>query len=136
MSEENTNYFPPTLKEQVENTLKDLDSTAKNLCEKLMQFGLEQAKKQMSVTEKNTKLLDEVIVYETEMTATLATALTAGEGIVRTITKLRNAWSALNQISKEDMDKIIDESQKNIAEILKKKYNIKLDENEKEKEGE
>lgn len=123
-------------KEQIENTLKDLDSTAKNLCEKLMQFGLEQAKKQMSVTEKNTKLLDEVIVYHTEMTATLATALTAGEGIVRTITKLRNAWGAINQISKEDMDKIIDESQKNIAEILKEKYNIKLDENEKEKEVE
>lgn len=123
-------------KEQIENTLKDLDSTAKNLCEKLMQFGLEQAKKQMSVTEKNTKLLDEVIVYHTEMTATLATALTAGEGIVRTITKLRNAWGAINQISKEDMDKIIDESQKNIAEVLKAKYNINLDENEKEKEGE
>lgn len=123
-------------KEQIENTLKDLDSTAKNLCEKLMQFGLEQAKKQMSVTEKNTKLLDEVIVYHTEMIATLATALTAGEGIVRTITKLRNAWGAINQISKEDMDKIIDESQKNIAEILKEKYNIKLDENEKEKEVE
>lgn len=117
-------------KEQIENTLKDLDSTAKNLCEKLMQFGLEQAKKQMSVTEKNTKLLDEVIVYHTEMIATLATALTAGEGIVRTITKLRNAWGAINQISKEDMDKIIDESQKNIAEILKEKYNIKLDEKE------
>lgn len=123
-------------KEQIENTLKDLDSTAKNLCEKLMQFGLEYAKKQMSVTEKNTKLLDEVIVYLTEMTATLATALTAGEGIVRTITKLRNAWGAINQISNEDMDKIIDESQKNIAEVLKAKYNINLDENEKEKEGE
>lgn len=136
MSEENTNYFPPTLKEQVENTLKDLDSTAKNLCEKLMQFGLEQAKKQMSVTEKNTKLLDEVIVYQTEMTATLSTALIAGEGVVRTITKLRNAWGAINQISKEDMDKVIDESKKNVAEILKKKYNIKLDEDEKEKEGE
>lgn len=117
-------------KEQIENTLKDLNSTAKNLCEKLMQFGLEQAKKQMSVTEKNTKLLDEVIVYQTEMTVTLATALTAGEGIVRTITKLRNAWGAINQISKEDMDKIINESLKNIAEILKEKHNIKLDEKE------
>lgn len=136
MSEENTNHFPPTLKEQVENTLKDLDSTAKNLCEKLMQFGLEQAKKQMSVTEKNTKLLDEVMVYETEMTATLSTALLASEGIVRTITKLRNALGALNQISKEDMDKVIDESKKNVAEILNKKYNINLDEDEKEKEGE
>ena len=123
-------------KEQIENTIKDLYSTAKNLCETLMQFGLEQAKKQMSVTEKNTKLLDEVIVYNTEMTATLATALNAGEGIVRTITKLRNAWGAINQISKEDMDKIIDESQKNIAEVIKAKCNIKLDENEKEKEGE
>ena len=122
-------------KEQIENTIKDLDSTAKNLCEKLMQFGLEQAKKQMSVTEKNTKLLDEVMVYHTEMTATLATAITAGEGIVRTLVKLRNAWGAINQISKEDMDKVIDESQKNVAEILKAKYNIKLDENEKEKEG-
>lgn len=121
-------------KEQIENTLKDLDSTAKYLCEKLMDFGLEQAKKQMSVTEKNTKLLDEVIVYHAEMTATLATALTAGEGIVRTITKLRNAWGAINQISKEEMDKIIDESHKNISEILKEKFNIKLD--EKEKEGE
>ena len=115
-------------KEQIENTLKDLDSTAKNLCEKLMQFGLEQAKKQMSVTEKNTKLLDEVIVYQTEMMATLSTAIAAGEGIVRTITKLRNAWGAINQISKEDMDKIIDESRKNIAEILKEKFNIKIDE--------
>ena len=115
-------------KEQIENTLKDLDSTAKNLCEKLMQFGLEQAKKQMSVTEKNTKLLDEVIVYQTEMMATLSTAIAAGEGIVRTITKLRNAWGVLNQISKEDMDKIIDESRKNIAEILKEKFNIKIDE--------
>ena len=124
------------IKEQVENILKDLDSTAKNLCEKLMQFGLEQAKKQMSVTEKNTKLLDEVMVYHTEMTATLATAITAGEGIVRTLVKLRNAWGVINQISKEDMDKVIDESKKNVAEILKKKYNIKLDENEKEKEGE
>lgn len=28
------------IKEQIENTLKDLDSTAKNLCENLMQFGL------------------------------------------------------------------------------------------------
>lgn len=120
------------IKEQIENTLKDLDSTAKNLCEKLMQFGLEQAKKQMSVTEKNTKLLDEVMVYHTEMTATLATAITAGEGIVRTLVKLRNAWGAINQISKEDMDKVIDESQKNVAEILKAKYNINLD----EKEGE
>lgn len=120
------------IKEQVENTLKDLDSTAKNLCEKLMQFGLEQAKKQMSVKEKNTKLLDEVIVYHTEMMATLSTAIAAGEGIVRTITKLRNAWGAINQISKEDMDKIIDESQKNIAEVLKEKYNIKFG----EKEGE
>lgn len=118
------------IKEQVENTLKDLDSTAKNLCEKLMQFGLEQAKKQMSVTEKNTKLLDEVIVYQTEMTATLSTALIAGEGVVRTITKLRNAWGAINQISKEDMDKIIDESKKNVAEILMKKHNIKLDKKE------
>ena len=124
------------IKEQVENILKDLDSTARNLCEKLMQFGLEQAKKQMSVTEKNTKLLDEVMVYHTEMTATLATAITAGEGIVRTLVKLRNAWGTINKISKEDMDKVIDESQKNVAEILKKKYNIKLDENEKEKEGE
>lgn len=132
MSEENTNHFPPTLKEQVENTLKDLDSTAKNLCEKLMQFGLEQAKKQMSVTEKNTKLLDEVIVYQTEMVATLSTALTAGEGIVRTIVKLRNAWGAINQISKEDMDKVIDDSRNNVAEILQKKYNINLDEKEKE----
>lgn len=132
MSEENTNYFPPTLKEQVENTLKDLDSTARNLCEKLMQFGIEQAKKQMSVTEKNTKLLDEVIVYETEMTATLSTAITAGEGIIRTITKLRNAWGALHQLSKEDMEKVVDESRKNIAEILKEKYKINLD----EKEGE
>lgn len=120
------------IKEQVENTIKDLDSTAKNLCEKMMQFGLEQAKKQMSVTEKNTKLLDEVIVYHTEMMATLSTAIAAGEGIVRTITKLRNAWGAINQISKEDMDKIIDESQKNVAEVLKEKYNIKLG----EKEGE
>lgn len=120
------------IKEQVENTLKDLDSTAKNLCEKLMQFGLEQAKKQMSVTEKNTKLLDEVIVYHTEMMATLSTAIAAGEGIVRTITKLRNAWGAINQISKEDMDKIIDESQKNVALVLKEKYNIKFG----EKEGE
>lgn len=115
------------IKEQVENTLKDLDSTAKYLCEKLMQFGLEQAKKQMSVTEKNTKLLDEVIVYQTEMMATLSTAIAAVEGIVRTITKLRNAWGAINQISKEDMDKIIDESRKNIGEIIKEKYNIKLD---------
>lgn len=119
-------------KEQIENTLKDLDSTAKNLCEKLMQFGLEQAKKQMSVTEKNTKLLDEVIVYQTEMMATLSTAIAAGEGISRTITKLRNAWGVINQISKEDMDKIIDESRKNIAEILKEKFNIKID----EKDGE
>lgn len=118
------------INEQIENTLKDLDSTAKNLCEKLMQFGLEQAKKQMSVTEKNTKLLDEVIVYQTEMTATLSTALIAGEGVVRTITKLRNAWGAINQISKEDMDKIIDESKKNVAEILMKKHNIKLDKKE------
>lgn len=118
------------INEQVENTLKDLDSTAKNLCEKLMQFGLEQAKKQMSVTEKNTKLLDEVIVYQTEMTATLSTALIAGEGVVRTITMLRNAWGAINQISKEDMDKIIDESKKNVAEILMKKHNIKLDKKE------
>lgn len=115
------------IKEQIENTLKDLDSTAKNLCEKLMQFGLEQAKKQMSVTEKNTKLLDEVIVYQTDMTATLSTALVAGEGIVRTITKLRNAWGTINQISKDDMDKIIDESKKNVAEILNKKYNLNLD---------
>jgi hypothetical protein len=118
------------INEQIENTLKDLDSTAKNLCEKLMQFGLEQAKKQMSVTEKNTKLLDEVIVYQTEMTSTLSTALIAGEGVVRTITKLRNAWGAINQISKEDMDKIIDESKKNVAEILMKKHNIKLDKKE------
>lgn len=115
------------IKEQIENTLKDLDSTAKNLCEKLMQFGLEQAKKQMSVTEKNTKLLDEVIVYQTDMTATLSTALVAGEGIVRTITKLRNAWGTINQISKDDMDKIIDESKKNVAEILNKKYNLNID---------
>lgn len=120
------------IKEYVENTLKDFDSTAKSLCDKLMLFGLEQAKKQMSVTEKNTKLLDEVIVYHTEMMATLSTAIAAGEGIVRTITKLRNAWGAINQISKEDMDKIIDESQKNIAEVLKEKYNIKFG----EKEGE
>jgi hypothetical protein len=125
MNEEN-------IKEQIENTLKDLDSTAKNLCEKLMQFGLEQAKKQMSVTEKNTKLLDEVIVYQAEMDATLNTVLAAGEGVARTLTKLRSAWGAINQISKEDMDKIIDESKKNIAEILMKKHNIKLD----EKEGE
>ena len=123
-------------KEQIENTLKDLDSTAKYLCEKLMDFGLEQAKKQMSVTEKNTKLLDEVIVYETEMTATLATASAYGENIVKTIVKLLNAWGAMNQISKEDMDKILDESHKNIVEIIKAKHNIKLDENEKEKEGE
>ena len=118
------------INEQIENTLKDLDSTAKNLCEKLMKFGIGQAKKQMSVTEKNTKLLDEVIVYQTEMTATLSTALIAGEGVVRTITKLRNAWGAINQISKEDMDKIIDESKKNVAEILMKKHNIKLDKKE------
>lgn len=115
------------LKEQIENTLKDLDSTAKNLCEKLMQFGLEQAKKQMSVTEKNTKLLDEVIVYQTEMMATASTALAAGEGVVRTIVKMRNAWGTINQISKDDMDKIIDESKKNIAEILNKKYNLNID---------
>ena len=115
------------IKEQIENTLKDLDSTAKNLCENLMQFGIEQAKKQMSVTEKNTKLLDEVIVYQTDMTATLSTALVVGEGIVRTITKLRNAWGAINQISKDDMDKIIDESKKNVAEILNKKYNLNID---------
>ena len=120
------------LKEQIENTLKDLDGTAKNLCEKLMKFGLEQAKKQMSVTEKNTKLLDEVIVYQAEMDVTLNTALAAGEGVVRTLNKLRSAWGAINQISKEDMDKIIDESKKNIAEILMKKHNINLD----EKDGE
>jgi hypothetical protein len=84
MNEEN-------LKEQIENTLKDLDSTAQYLCEKLMKFGLEQAKKQMSVTEKNTKLLDEVIVYQAEMDATLNTALAAGEGVARTLTKLRSA---------------------------------------------
>lgn len=115
------------IKEQIENTLKDLDSTANNLCEKLMQFGLEQSKKQMSVTEKNTKLLDEVIVYQTEMAATLSTALVAIEGIARTITKLRNAWGTINQISKDDMDKIIDESKKNVAEILNKKYNLNID---------
>lgn len=120
------------LKEQIENTFKDLDSTAKNLCEKLMQFGLEQGKKQMSVTEKNTKLLDEVMVYETELVATLSTVLTVGEGVARTLTKLRSAWGAINQISKEDMDNIIDESKKNIAEILMKKHNINLD----EKDGE
>lgn len=120
------------LKEQIENTLKDLDSTAKNLCEKLMQFGLEQAKKQMSVTEKNTKLLDEVVVFETEMAATLSTALAAGDGVVRTLIKMRNAWGTINQISKDDMDKILDESKKNVAEIIKKKYNFNLD----EKDGE
>lgn len=115
------------IKEQIENTLKDLDSTAKNLCEKLMQFGLEQAKKQMSVTEKNTNLLDEVVVFETEMAATLSTALDAGDGVVCTLIKMRNAWGTINQISKEDMDKIIDESKKNVAEILKKKYNFNID---------
>ena len=120
MSEEN-------IKEQIENTLKDLDSTAKYLCEKLMQFGLEQAKKQMSVTEKNTKLLDEVIVYQAEMDATLNTAFDAGYGVVRTLIKLRNAWGAINKISKDDMEKIIDGSKKNVAEILKKKYNFNLD---------
>lgn len=125
MNEEN-------LKEQIENTLKDLDSTVQYLCQKMMKFGLEQAKKQMSVTEKNTKLLDEVIVYQVEMDAMLNTALAAGEGVASTLKKLRNAWGAINQISKEDMDKIIEESRKNIVEILKEKHNIKLD----EKEGE
>lgn len=125
MNEEN-------LKEQIEITLKQLDGSAQYLCQKLMKFGLEQAKKQMSVTEKNTKLLDEVIVYQAEMNATLKTALSAGEGVTSTLVKLRNAWGAINQISKEDMDKIIDESRNNIAEILKEKYNIKFG----EKEGE
>lgn len=118
-------------KERIEDRIKDLEHSARAFANDLESYAMQQALKQMQVKEKNTDLLDEVLFYENEGEAYAMAAAVKGNGIVKSLVKLRDAWITMQGFNEDEVKEIIENSKKNLEEKVNKHIK-KMD----EKEGE
>ena len=111
-------------KERIEDRIKDLKHSARAFANDLETYAMQQALKQMQVKEKNTDLLDEVLLYDAEAGACAMAAVVKGHEIVKSLANLRDAWVAMQGFTEDEVKEIIENSKKNLEEKAKKKMKM------------
>ena len=108
-------------KERIEDRIRDLDISARKFAEDLEAFAMQQALKQMQVKDDNTDLIDEAEFCEIKGFCSAKSALVKSEVISDSLRKLRNEWLTMRGFTDDEINKILENSEKNLRERVNEK---------------
>lgn len=108
-------------KERIEDSIRDLELSARHFVEDLEDFAMQQALKQMQVKEDNTDIIDEAELYEIEGFCHAMKACAKAKGIQNSLIKLRDAWFTMRGFTDDEVKKILENSEKKLRERVNEK---------------
>ena len=108
-------------KERIEDRVRDLKFSASKFVEDLEAFAMQQALKQMQVKDDNTDLIDDAEFYEIEGSCYAMNACKKAQEISNNLMKLRNAWFTMRGFTDDEINKILENSEKNLRERVNEK---------------
>ena len=109
--------------ERIENRIRELDFSARMFVEDLEAFAMQQALKQMQVKDDNTDLIDDAEFYEIEGSCHAMRACKKAQEISNSLIKLRNAWFTMRGFTDDEINKILENSEKKLRERVNEKIN-------------
>lgn len=110
-------------KERIEDRIRDLDISASKFVEDLEAFAMQQALKQMQVKDDNTDLIDDAEFYEIEGSCHAMKACKKAQEINNSLIKLRNDWFTMRGFTDDEINKILENSEKKLRERVNDKIN-------------
>lgn len=110
-------------KERIEDRINDLELSASHFVEDLEAFAMQHALKQMQVKDDNTDLIDDAEFYEIEGSCHAMRACKKAQEIRNSLMKLRNAWFTMRGFTDDEINKILENSEKNLRERVNEKIN-------------
>lgn len=116
--------------ERIKDRLNDFKFSAEFLLKDLEAYAIQKSSQQMQVKEKNTDLLDDIALLETELIVIVFKTKSKSEEIIDNVKKFRYVWMKINGFSEEEEKEIL----KKAGIKLKDKVREMLS-TEKEKEG-
>lgn len=107
--------------ERIENRISELEFSARLFVEDLEAFAMQQALKQMQVKDDNTDLIDEAEFYGIEGYCHAMKAYKMAQEINNSLIKLRDAWFTMRRFTDDEVKKILENSEKNLREMVNEK---------------
>lgn len=107
--------------ERIENRISELEFSARLFVEDLEAFAMQQALKQMQVKDDNTDLIDEAEFYGIEGYCHAMKAYKMAQEINNSLIKLRYAWFTMRRFTDDEVKKILENSEKNLREMVNEK---------------
>lgn len=108
-------------KERIEKRINDLKASARYFVEDLEDFAMQQALKQMQVKDDNTDLIDEAEFYGIEGYCHEMKAYKKAQEINNILIKLRDAWFTMRGFTDDEINKILENSEKKLRERVNEK---------------
>lgn len=108
-------------KERIEDSIRDLELSARHFVEDLEDFAMQQALKQMQVKDDNTDLIDDAELYKIEGFCHAMKACAKAKGIQNSLIKLRDAWFTMRGFTDDEVKKILENSEKKLRERVNEK---------------
>ena len=92
--------------EIIRDRINDFKFSAKLLLEDLEAYAIQKSSQQMQVREKNTDLLDDIDLFNTELIDVVFKTKSKSEKIIDTVNKFRDVWMKINGFSEEEENEI------------------------------
>lgn len=108
--------------ERIRDRINDFKASEKYLLEDLEAYAIQKSSQQMQVKEKNTELLEDIILVDADLISVVFDAKLKSEQIADTVKKFRDVWIKINGFSKEEENEIIKKSKNKIYDKIREKF--------------
>lgn len=93
--------------ERIRDRINDFKFSAEFLLKDLESYAIQKSSQQMQLKEKNTDLLDDIALKETELIAIVFKTKSKINKIADTVKKFRDVWMKINGFSEEEEKEIL-----------------------------
>lgn len=93
--------------ERIKDRINDFKFSAKLLLEDLEAYAIQKSSQQIPMKEKNTDLLDDIVLLDAELIAVVFKTKSKSEEIIDTVKKFRDVWMKINGFSEEEEKEIL-----------------------------
>lgn len=93
--------------ERIKERINDFKFSAKFLLEDLEAYAIQKSSQQMQVKEKNTDLLDDIALFDAELSSVVFKTESKSGKIIDTVKKFRDVWMKINGFSEKEENEIL-----------------------------
>lgn len=105
--------------DRIRERLKDFKFSAKFLLADLEAYAIQKSSHQMQVKEKNTDLIDDIVLLDAELMKIVFDTKSKSEEVADTVKKFRYVWMKINGFSKEEEKEILKKSENKLKDKLR-----------------